>query len=321
MTQAYKPGLTGAAPAVDSRPDAPRRITEETIFDYMDGAGELYLAYRFEHLDVYEYSAPDGLLGEIRVELYWMKGSDDAFGLLSNDWGGEPVDLGGHAGSLDKTAARMPARVAQDLYAAVPPHAAFYGGGLLRFWSGNLYARVMASRESQEARAQVLAIAASIVKGRSGNDHPPVILSRIPIEWGGRFVLRRDRTCFFRSHYVLNSAYYLAPDDILGLGPDVDASISEYRTAGAGGPPVRLVQVVYPSPDAAAAALRIFLKSYVPALASQAAERSAPGSAKAEGGWVGWAAKDQVLAIVLDAPGETEAKELASAALAVLARQ
>ena len=37
------------------RPDAPRRITDETIFDYMDGAGELYLAYRFEYLDVYRY--------------------------------------------------------------------------------------------------------------------------------------------------------------------------------------------------------------------------------------------------------------------------
>ena len=54
------------------RPDGPRRITEESIFDYMDGAGELYLAYRFSHLDVYVYSAPERTLGEIRVELYWM---------------------------------------------------------------------------------------------------------------------------------------------------------------------------------------------------------------------------------------------------------
>jgi hypothetical protein len=69
------------------RPDGPRRITEETIFDYMDGAGELYLAYRFEHLDVYEYSTPEQRLGTLNVELYWMKSPDDAFGLLSNDWG------------------------------------------------------------------------------------------------------------------------------------------------------------------------------------------------------------------------------------------
>ena len=50
------------------RSDEPRRITEETIFDYMDGAGELYLAYRFGHLDVYVYAAPERALGEIGVE-------------------------------------------------------------------------------------------------------------------------------------------------------------------------------------------------------------------------------------------------------------
>ena len=83
------------------RPDAPRRINEETIFDYMDGAGELYLAYRFDHLDVYEYSAPDKRLGTIKVELYWMKDPDDAFGLLSTDWGGEAVDLRGKAEDRD----------------------------------------------------------------------------------------------------------------------------------------------------------------------------------------------------------------------------
>jgi hypothetical protein len=48
------------------RPDQPRRITEDTIFDYMDGAGQLYLAYRFGHLEVYEYSAPDKRLGWAR---------------------------------------------------------------------------------------------------------------------------------------------------------------------------------------------------------------------------------------------------------------
>ena len=37
-----------------TRPDAPRRIDETSIFSYMDGGGELYLGYRFDHLDVYE---------------------------------------------------------------------------------------------------------------------------------------------------------------------------------------------------------------------------------------------------------------------------
>ena len=288
------------------RPDGPRRITEESIFDYMDGAGELYLAYRFSHLDVYVYSAPERTLGEIRVELYWMSSPDDGFGLLSVDWGGEPVDLQGRRVTQGKA---VP---------AVPPHDALYGGGLLRFWSGNLYGRVMASRESPESRAQVLAIAGAIVKDRPANGRPPAILSRIPVRLGERLVLRPDRTCFFRSHYVLNSVYYLAPDDVLGLGPAVDASVSEYRPAGTGGPPVRLIQAVYPSADAAAAALRTFRKQYVPVPAGQVGETAASAAANAEGKWVGWSAAGRSLAIVIDAPGERDAKELASAALAAI---
>jgi hypothetical protein len=290
------------------RPDSPRRITEETIFDYMDGAGELYLAYRFEHLDVYEYTAPEKGLGTLKVELYWMKSPDDAFGLLSNDWGGEAVDLRGQGEN-------------RDLHPAVPSHDALYGGGLLRFRSQRLYGRVMASRESPESRAQVLAIARSIVKERPANGQSPEILSKVPVRLGERFVLRPDRTCFFRSHYVLNSVYYLAPNDVLGLGPAVDASVSEYRPAGTGGPPLRLIQAVYPSADAAAAALRTFLKLYVPAPPGRVAEKPVSAAANAEGKWVGWAAADRSLAIVLDAPGERDAKELANAALAALIHQ
>jgi len=58
----------------------------------MDGAGELYLGYRFDHLESYEYEVQSEK--NILVELYFMKTADDAFGLLSLDWGGEPVDLG-----------------------------------------------------------------------------------------------------------------------------------------------------------------------------------------------------------------------------------
>ncbi len=303
------------------RQGAPRRITDETIFDYMDGAGELYLAYRFAHLDVYEYSAPDGSLGTIRVELYWMKGSDDAFGLLSTDWGGEVIDLRDQAAERGGAATGVLHRPAQNRYPAVPPHDALYGGGLLRFWSGGLYGRVMASRESAQSRAQVLAIARSIVGGRPGNADPPGILSRIPVQLGGRFVLRPERTCFFRSHLVLNSVYYLAPEDVLGLGAAVDASVSEYRPAEAGGRPVRLVEIVYPSPDAAAAALRTFVRSYVPAPARPAPAGSGSGTAKVEDGWVGWAAGDRRLAVVLGAASPGDAKALAAAALAALAGQ
>lgn len=290
------------------RHDEPRRITEATIFDYMDGAGELYLAYRFGHLDVSVYSAPERSLGEIRVELYWMRSADDAFGLLSVDWGGEPIDLTGRG------AAR------ENAVPAVPPHDALYGGGLLRFRSGSLYGRVMASRESPASREQVLAIARAIVDGRPANGRPPGILSRVPGQLGDQFVLRPDRTCFFRSHYVLNAMHYLAPDDVLGLGPDVDAVIGEYRSAKQGSSPVRLIGIAYRTPDAAAAGLAAFLKSLPAGSRAEAPGRIAPSAARGESGWFGWAARDRSLAIVIGAPGEDEAKAMAGAALSDLGR-
>jgi hypothetical protein len=117
-----------------TRSDAPRRITADTIFDYMDGGGELYLGYRFDHLDVYEYKADDASRGTVLVELYWMQTSDDAFGLLSTDWTGQAVTLGPPPGPTAHTGMNT-----------VPPHHGLYGAGLLRLWSGNLFARVLAA--------------------------------------------------------------------------------------------------------------------------------------------------------------------------------
>jgi hypothetical protein len=102
-----------------TRAGAARRITAETIFDYMDGAGEMYLAYRFEHTDVFEYKSADDSLGTILVELYSMKTSDDAFGLLSTDWTGEPASLSGLVGPVGHASPPH-----QGLYGALPMHRA-----------------------------------------------------------------------------------------------------------------------------------------------------------------------------------------------------
>ena len=179
----------------------------------------------------------------------------------------------------------------------------------------------MASRESPESREQVLAIARTIVKGRPANSRRPGILSTLPGRLGDRFVLRPDRTCFFRSHYVLNSVHYLAPDDVLGLGPAVEAVIGEYRASPQGGPPVRLIQIAYPSADGAAAGMAAFLKSLAPGGRAEARDRLAPSAARGESGWFGWAAQDRYLAIVIGAPGEEEAQAMAGAALETLSRR
>jgi hypothetical protein len=293
-----------------ARPDTGRRITADTIFDYMDGGGELYLAFRFDHLDVFEYTAADDSQGAILVELYSMKSSLDAFGLLSTDWTGEPVVL--HA---------VPEPDAAPRAHTVPPHHALYGAGLLRLWVGSLYARAMASRVTPAAREAVLEIGRALAGDDRGT--APAFMRGVPrtaAAWPGAdensgLPIRLDRTCFFRSHLVLNSQYFLASRDILGLSIDAGGITTEYASARPGCRPVRLIVVRYPRAAAAAAAAAAFRRGYLPD--TPWPEAATDGAAETPHGWVAYAAHDQRLAIVLDADDQTLAQVLVGEAVHV----
>jgi hypothetical protein len=266
-----------------SRPAGLRRIEAAGIFDYMDGAGELYLAYRFGHLDVAEYASPDQ--GDILVELYWMRTSNDAYGLLSGDWGGEPVAL-------------------KDHEPASGPRA-LYGAGLLRIWSDDLYARVLATRESEASRRAVLALGRAIVAGRPDPPPPPLATS-LPQSAGG-LTLRRDSVCFLRSHLVLNSVYFVCRKDILKLGPSVEAVAARYGTA-------RLLLVLYPDARAARLALKRFRPVYLPET-----DAGAAGLARIEDGWAAFGLSGRGLALVFEAPDRETATSLIAAAVQTIA--
>lgn len=274
----------------------PRRVEPAAIFDYMDGAGELYLAYRFDHLEVVEYRAGEG--DDILVELYRMRGADDAFGLLSGDWGGEPVVLGGQ-----------------------PPDdrpRALYGAGLLRLAAGDTYARVMATRETPAAREAVLALGRAIAAGRDPAPAPRVVAALPPTVATGH-ALRRDSACFLRSHLVLNSAYFLSRQNILDLGPEVDAVTARYDrpAAASDASRVRVVLVAYPDADRARRAFDGFRAAYLPEAPADAA---AAGTivTPIEDGWAGARRAGRALAIALECPDRATATAFLAAGLAAL---
>ncbi len=287
-----------AAVAGWTRKGPARTVSPPAIFEYMDGAGELYLAYRLDRLEVVEYGSETA--GDILVELYWMGGSDDAFGLLSGDWGGEPVDLRPNADGATSSWPR-----------------ALYGSGLLRVWSDDLYARVFATRESEAAKGAVLALGRAIAEGRA--DPPlPRLSAALPPAVGTDLRLRQDRLCFFRSHLVLNSIYFLGQRDILDLGPTVEAVIAPYerRDAGPAGVRPTVVAVRYPTPDLARRALSHFRTAYLP-------EARAVGETdvvRIEDGWLGFKLVGRSLALVFEAPGREAAQALLSGATSGLER-
>ncbi len=268
----------------------PRTITSKTIFDYMDGAGELYIGYRFRQLEVHEYTSKG--TDDILVELYWMSSSDDAFGLLSGDWGGEAVSL-------------RPAGTAAGAARAGSWPRALYGAGLLRLWADNLYARVLAQTETEASRKAVLEIGRAITAGRR-EPPPPRLALAMPGKVEPGFILRQDRLCFFRSYLVLNSVYFVSPSNILDLGLEAEAAIASYRTPGQGKqkPVVRLLVIRYPSADAGRKALGHFIRTYLPE--KKAAVPAGSGGnreiLKIEDGWVGYSLSGTLLTLVFECP-------------------
>ncbi|MFZ2053302.1 MAG: DUF6599 family protein [Candidatus Aminicenantales bacterium] len=281
--QAAKPELPQAV-GPWTRSETARTISAENIFEYMDGAGEIYIGYRFDRLEITEYSAP----GEknILVELYFMKTPDDAFGLLSLDWGGEPVDL--------EVAAR-PGAEKQPTW----PNA-LYGEGLLRLRSDTLYARILAERETPRSKEAVLALGRAVVKDGAFSSSP-AFLRQLPESLQPGWKQRPYGTSYFRSHLVLNSLYYLSQENMFDLGHETEATIATYeRESPAGIQRIRVLLIQYPQAQAAGKAFAHFLRVYLPDRTSASTETQ--NFFSVEDGWLAYKLTGRRAAFVFECP-------------------
>ena len=265
-----------------SRSDSPRIVAPADIFSYMDGAGELYLAYGLVRLEVHEYTSPAE--PPITLEVYTLRSADDAYGLLSLDWDGEPVAL-------------------DSAWPAGTP-CALYGSGLLRAWSEDVYVRVMATNETPAARAAVLEIGRALVAGRASAP-PPGIVSAMPATLDTGHVLRADRIAFLRSHLVLNSIYFVGTGNLLDLGPETEAVAAIYERSETGGR-ARVLVVHYPSEAAARAALAHFGRGYL----HRALSSEETTTEHVEDGWLGCRRHGRQLALVFEADTRATAAAL-----------
>ena len=282
-----------------NRSESARIINSKNIFKYMNGAGELYLAYRFRHLEVFDYTA--GKQDNILVELYIMETSEDAFGLLSLDWGGESVSVAGTPSAASNKHFVAPAR-------------ALYGGGLLRLWSDNMYARVMAERETPASKKAVLKIGKSIAADIN-NSPEPALLKKLPLKIGSAWKLRKDRLSFFRSHLVLNSIYYLSHENILDLDLSTEAIIVPYEYVSNGGDPIRtqFLLVQYEDLKRTRKALNHFHDAYLPEFKKDITADSANNSPrlfKLEDGWLAYQMCGKYIAIVFECPDREAARAI-----------
>ncbi len=212
----------------------------ETIFEYIDGAGEVYLQYDFRDVLVRDF-ARDGRPG-VTVQVFDMGRPDEAFGIFSLER--EDDDAGIGQGSE-------------------------YGGGLLRFWKGRYFACVSAERETPETRDAILALGKAIAGAIPEAGAPPAILEGLPREG-----LVASRVRFFHGAFGLASRYPAADGKLLELSRDTDAVLATYRR-GESSP--RLLLIRYPEASRAAAALEAFSRGFVPPLGADAAVATGGG--------------------------------------------
>lgn len=281
------------------RPDSPRIIDAKNIFEYMNGAGELYLGYRFNHIEVFEYTFES--LENILVELYFMETSDDAFGLLSLDWGGEHVSFAGSKGKPSAPSFPSSAR-------------ALYGGGLLRLWSDNLYVRIMAYRETPNSKKAVYTLGRAIVANRNSPPEPE-LLKFFHADMDSAWRLRKDRLSFFRSYLVLNSIYYISEENILDLDLSVEAIIAPYEHIidSSDKKHIQFLLVKYQNHGSASKALSHFHDAYLPEHKKKDMVDSAaknPNFFKLEDGWLAYNLLGKYIAIVFECPDQESARKI-----------
>ena len=208
----------------------------QSIYEYIDGGAELYLAYDFQKLLARTFAGPGH--GEIVLEVYEMGSAADAFGIFTSER--EEAD----------------AQIGQG---------SEFGGGLLRFWKGNFFVSVLANGGGEGADAAVLEIGKEVAAAIPENGAEPELLNVLPATgWD------RDKIRYFHLPLQLEKHYFVADENILGLSPKSDCLLAECPLPD--GDPIILLVVRYENPGLADAAYRNFLKVYMPEAATGAAK-------------------------------------------------
>lgn len=205
--------------------EAPVSYDRETIFDYINGAGEVYRSYAFSHVLVDRYETPEGW--GMTVEVFDMGTAEDAFGVFS--YAREQEDGGIGAGFERK-------------------------GSVLCFWQDRYYVCVAAEQRDPDPGPALERVARGVSGVLPPPGERPSLVSVLPSEG---LVPFSDR--FFHLHQSLNYHFYLVRENVLDLTPATDAVLARYRPG-----PAYLLVIEYTGEAEAGAALSSFKQAMMP---------------------------------------------------------
>jgi len=218
------PDTVGTWAPVDDYPDA--RYDKQTIFDYMNGAGEVFLSFAYQEMFVRYLEKQDE---QLTIELYDMGNSADAFGIFARSRSGDDIGIG--QGSQ-------------------------YWSGQINFWKDRYYVSVFTLTETEDSKRDVFDLARAIAANIPDEGQPPAILSLLPPE-----DLHEETIKYFHLHTDLNRYYFISDSNILGLDSNTEAIIANYES----GQEYRFLLVVrYPDPERAGEVFTTFHDTWLP---------------------------------------------------------
>jgi hypothetical protein len=205
------------------------KYSSKTLFSYIDGAAELYLAYGFENLTVRQFEKSG--LPPIIVELYEMASSEDAYGIFSFEHQDETVGIG---------------------------QGSEFGGGLLRFWKGKYFVSIYAEGEGVEVESAIIKMGRAAANSILTTGPEPKLVGYIP----GKEIGLVDKSLrYLKSHILLNQRFFIAHQNILNLSRETEAVLAQYLQ---GKQKTQLLLIRYPNSEEAGDAYQRFMKVYLP---------------------------------------------------------
>ena len=209
-----------------------------TLFDYMDGGAEVYLAFDFR--DVFVRKFADARGNEIHLDIYDMGSSREAFGIFSFDRQDPEAGIG------------------QD---------SEYAPGLLKFRQGRYFVSITVSGDEKAAEKAVLELGKAVAPKLGPSGEPPDLLKCLPLAG-----LKKNRTSYFHDAVHLSNRYFVSSENILNLDAATECVLAEYEASPQAS--ATLLFVRYPDAAKAQAAERSFGRAYLPEADASGAART-----------------------------------------------
>ena len=209
--------------------DSVETYDRESIFDYINGAGEVYRSYAFQNVTVYRFMKPDA--PEIIAEIFNMGSSDDAYGVFSYTRESEEQGIGS---AFERR------------------------GNVLCFWQDKYYVCVVAYKSSDDVKNAIDSLARAIAERLPTVGAAPRMITLLPEENRVRYTER-----YFHIHPSLNYHYFLAEQNILNLNEQTEAVLASYEPGT-----TYLLTIEYPTSSDATNARSSFIANYLPEAAN-----------------------------------------------------